>query len=814
MALKKSIALRACLRRATWFASVCLVLVTIPGYGVEHAQITVDGSGVATIPAGRGTSGFTLRGSGTTGVIPIQIGPIATDDATSGILISSVSEMGRDVATSTGGTERLWASPSISRNPSGELSIATHKAGVDQPDTLFPNAAHLDADVNAAYFPFSEGWVGGTVYANQSGIFDDFILNGLSPGDVQQDKIVVGSSSLDAGGLSTITIPGVVDTRRQGIFLATSAEDNNVFAMTNQMSDGSAFTLQTALNNANGPTRVGGESASFVFLPLGTPNLTLARLHTGHENHAPEALISSGDAITVVREAPGRVRLSIAGQSPSTGTLLLNQHGSHDDLEPNPSGGRSTDNLPSFVADGNDWIILSEDLSDTDPIDGKVDGMADNFPQGQDPNAHGSYFDLAFIPFDNPPTGPGPIPDVSTLTGFNRSRVIGWNMEVTAYSNDNGPGGMRADATSSSTGISVSGIGSNRGDLSFYVDGANLASAEGVMLATVSEGLRDNSSLLGEFDYGLVNTTNQFSNKWAVATAAAGTGREHNINVSVAFFGADAGFETGTLIDSNNGTGHIDVLLPDVNSLTDGVLMASPWGNDNNFVTVTPKTDGSGWDLDVSNFNTSPEGSAGVYSDGVNYVYLPYETENLIAGRVNPDGSLVNSTDPGDFTLTKQGTGEYLLKIAGRTFDDGMLLLNATADGASADNSLVYERSGDDFLVIGLDMVPTSTELVDPEDTAFSFAFVDFLSDLTAPSTGLAGDFDNDGDADGADFLAWQRGFPATFSAGDLADWQGNFGVAANAAAGEAVPEPTTAAALLIAASMGVVALQRRRELI
>jgi hypothetical protein len=70
--------------------------------------------------------------------------------------------------------------------------------------------------------------------------------------------------------------------------------------------------------------------------------------------------------------------------------------------------------------------------------------------------------------------------------------------------------------------------------------------------------------------------------------------------------------------------------------------------------------------------------------------------------------------------------------------------------------------------------------------------------------TGPTGDFDADGDEDGADFLAWQRGFGATgaqatrangnadgdsdVDAADLAVWRSGFGPAV--AAGETVPEP------------------------
>jgi hypothetical protein len=60
---------------------------------------------------------------------------------------------------------------------------------------------------------------------------------------------------------------------------------------------------------------------------------------------------------------------------------------------------------------------------------------------------------------------------------------------------------------------------------------------------------------------------------------------------------------------------------------------------------------------------------------------------------------------------------------------------------------------------------------------------------VAAPS--LPGDFDFDGDVDGRDILIWQRGgSPSSLSAGDLADWEANFGVGPPQAANVAVPEP------------------------
>jgi arylsulfatase A len=55
----------------------------------------------------------------------------------------------------------------------------------------------------------------------------------------------------------------------------------------------------------------------------------------------------------------------------------------------------------------------------------------------------------------------------------------------------------------------------------------------------------------------------------------------------------------------------------------------------------------------------------------------------------------------------------------------------------------------------------------------------------------ISGDLDFDGDVDGMDFLAWQSGFPDTYDATDLADWQANYGsIAMGLAAVATVPEP------------------------
>jgi hypothetical protein len=57
----------------------------------------------------------------------------------------------------------------------------------------------------------------------------------------------------------------------------------------------------------------------------------------------------------------------------------------------------------------------------------------------------------------------------------------------------------------------------------------------------------------------------------------------------------------------------------------------------------------------------------------------------------------------------------------------------------------------------------------DPRDLTFRYSSV-------TSTASLAGDFDEDGDVDGADFLRWQRSFPGTLDAEDLANWADEFG--------------------------------------
>jgi hypothetical protein len=70
---------------------------------------------------------------------------------------------------------------------------------------------------------------------------------------------------------------------------------------------------------------------------------------------------------------------------------------------------------------------------------------------------------------------------------------------------------------------------------------------------------------------------------------------------------------------------------------------------------------------------------------------------------------------------------------------------------------------------------------------------------------GIPGDFDNDGDVDGRDFLAWQR----DPEIGDLADWRGNYGAGSLSVESVGVPEPRVTFLVIWSCSIALVRFRR-----
>jgi hypothetical protein len=168
-------------------------------------------------------------------------------------------------------------------------------------------------------------------------------------------------------------------------------------------------------------------------------------------------------------------------------------------------------------------------------------------------------------------------------------------------------------------------------------------------------------------------------------------------------------------------------------------------------------------------------------------------------GTISPGNSPGTTHVMGDLTMN---AGSILLEIGGNTeslYDrlqvDGML----TAGGTLDITLLGYRPiEGDTFDLLDFGALTGSFSVMLPSldagltwdvSTFDTSGVLSVVADIVENA-----DFDGDGDVDGRDFLAWQRGeSPNPGSAADLAIWQEQYGSLDVLSTSVAVPEPSTA---------------------
>lgn len=108
------------------------------------------------------------------------------------------------------------------------------------------------------------------------------------------------------------------------------------------------------------------------------------------------------------------------------------------------------------------------------------------------------------------------------------------------------------------------------------------------------------------------------------------------------------------------------------------------------------------------------------------------------------------------------------------------------------------------------DVIPTGFQIyINKSTTSTWTGYFDNIRFADA----IAGDFDNDADVDGSDYLVWQRGeTDPPLDPADLALWQANYGPGGELAAIRSVPEPSTQ--LIILAGMASLLALRQRKLV
>jgi len=254
--------------------------------------------------------------------------------------------------------------------------------------------------------------------------------------------------------------------------------------------------------------------------------------------------------------------------------------------------------------------------------------------------------------------------------------------------------------------------------------------------------------------------------------------REANINLAMAWFPYDAGWQAGYVNAPNaaggvwkahgthsaaltknvtskysageivewvdNGVdfgGQATVKIPGVNTLNDGMLFTistdDSTPNQGAFVTAAPAADGSAWNvaIRVDDDDYSPTSYATSGQSDFAFLYIPFKAVNLIGGHIKGNGTKLASA--GTFAISRASTGRYELTIPGKTGTSGMLLLQnagylAGQPDVTDDGVLAYEYINGKFVIEARhsEAGPNGSDLTPVRDTDFNFAWVDFANPL------------------------------------------------------------------------------------
>ncbi len=262
------------------------------------------------------------------------------NDTTGGLMLSVVSQNGRDNTTS-GDTIGLFYATSATDFPS---TTNPNKYWIP----IFRTAVgdEVNINVSCAWFPYAQYLAGfARNGAGTNGGANDSLT--ASPG------INLGTQFVDnSGGVSTLNLVSLGGSSANGILLVNGAKNEDNYALSKANPDGT-FTIWCHDNGANGASYE-QDHVAFVYLPAsGAGSNELVALGRVNSNATTDV---AGGTFTITKGGTGQWYLTIPGETNTTGVLLISPEG---------GGTNTTDNVVSYQWDpaNNRWVIESRDLS-------------------------------------------------------------------------------------------------------------------------------------------------------------------------------------------------------------------------------------------------------------------------------------------------------------------------------------------------------------------------------------------------------------------------------------------------------------------
>jgi hypothetical protein len=347
-----------------------------PGHPVSAGNVTViqndagNTTNSVTTFVSLAINDFRVRGSGaegddrsplnSRGDFPVQIGPDASDDFTNGILMSSVTENGRDNGE---GTTSIYC---VSMIENQRTNAVDTNATVGAYWIAVNNAANVGAgsspeyniNVAGAWFPYTT-FIGGV--ARNHGPADELgqVAGGYTNGGAMNQLIgspglAIGTNFFDLGsGKSFVTLTNLgIDSRVDGVMLVSGAKNESAnFGLCQVNTTNGGWNLFIKDDGQATLTSFEQDPIAFVFIPKTNTTLVSGRFLG---NGSIDVYSGSAPAFTVSSNDVGTYELKIPGKSPTNGVLIISAE-----------GGRTInqDNFVSYQLNGpgDGWIIQSRD---------------------------------------------------------------------------------------------------------------------------------------------------------------------------------------------------------------------------------------------------------------------------------------------------------------------------------------------------------------------------------------------------------------------------------------------------------------------
>ncbi len=271
----------------------------------------------------------------------VQAGPDGTQNSSQGILLSCVTQNGRN----NYGTN-LFATSSIETNADGTYRIVTYSSPNTDGASGSGYGYEYNMNVAGAWFPYAT-WLGGfarNAAGADGGVWDLFTGSpGLALG-THLKAVTNGYAVVDLTGLG-------IDSRADGVLLVNHARDEGNFALSQVNTNDGTWNVFIKDNSAYDANEYEQDPLAFVFIPRSNTAVISGRfLANGTVD------MYSGDAplFTVTTNGAGRWGLKITGRTPAEGALVISAEGGVY---------YNVDNIVSCQVntDGDGWEIQSRD---------------------------------------------------------------------------------------------------------------------------------------------------------------------------------------------------------------------------------------------------------------------------------------------------------------------------------------------------------------------------------------------------------------------------------------------------------------------